>query len=105
MKKKSSVASRVLNALKEAERHNRGERVPGMRITHYPAVDIREIRARLKVNQKEFAEKFGLSLDSVQNWEQGRTVPDRPARILLAVISENPKLVERAVQKALTQDA
>jgi putative transcriptional regulator len=33
----------------------------------------------------------------VQEWEQGRAIPDRPARVLLRVIEKSPKAVERAV--------
>lgn len=95
--KKSTVGSRVLRVLENAERWSKSESVPGVRVTQFPPVDIRKIRARLKLNQQEFSRRFGLSLDSVQNWEQGRTVPDGPAKVLLAVISVNPKAVEKAL--------
>jgi putative transcriptional regulator len=94
-KKKSGVGARVLKALKEAERLSRGESVPGMRVTMFP--NIKEVRARLKLDQKQFAERFGLSVDSIQNWEQGRRLPDGPAKILLAVIAKHPKAVEDAI--------
>ncbi|MBZ5611041.1 MAG: helix-turn-helix domain-containing protein [Acidobacteriia bacterium] len=86
-----------MRSLENAERWSKGERVPGVRVTQFPPVDIRKIRTRLKLNQQEFSRRFGLSLDSVQNWEQGRTVPDGPAKVLLAVISVNPKAVEKAL--------
>jgi putative transcriptional regulator len=54
----------------------------------------------MKLNQKEFAARFGFSLDSIQNWEQGRRIPDGPARTLLAVIAHEPKAVERALRAA-----
>jgi putative transcriptional regulator len=54
----------------------------------------------MKLSQKEFAARYGFSIDSIQNWEQGRRVPDRPARILLAVIAHDPKAVERALLAA-----
>ena len=95
--KPSRVGTRVLKALHEASRWSKGEDVPGVRVTLFPPLDVRKIRTRLKLNQKEFAEKFGLSVDSVQNWEQRRTLPDGPARVLLAIISQNPKAVENAL--------
>ena len=59
--------------------------------------DVRAIRRKLGLSQKEFAGRFGFSVRTVQEWEQGRAVPDRPARILLRVIEQSPKAVERAV--------
>jgi putative transcriptional regulator len=52
----------------------------------------------MKLSQTQFAAKFGFSLDSLQNWEQGHRQPEGPARILLAVIAKNPKAVEEAIR-------
>ena len=60
-------------------------------------VDVRALRGRLGLTQLEFAARFGLDLDAVQNWEQGRTRPDRNARILLQVIATAPEAVEEAL--------
>lgn len=59
--------------------------------------DVKAIRRKLRLSQAEFAKRFGFSVRTVQEWEQGRAVPDGPARILLRVIEKSPKLVERAV--------
>ena len=59
--------------------------------------DIHAIRRKLGLSQSEFAARFGFSVRTVQEWEQGRALPDRPARILLRVIEKSPKAVERAV--------
>ena len=65
---------------------------------HVPEdVDVRAVRDRLGLTQLEFAARFGLDLDAVQNWEQGRTRPDRNARILLQVIATAPEAVEQAL--------
>lgn len=61
------------------------------------AVDVRALREGLGLTQLEFAARFGLDLDAVQNWEQGRTRPDRNARILLRVIATRPEAVEAAL--------
>ena len=65
-------------------------RVPG-------SVDVRGLRKTLGLSQLVFATRFGLDLDAVQNWEQGRTRPDRNARILLRVIATSPSAVEEAL--------
>jgi putative transcriptional regulator len=59
--------------------------------------DVQAIRRKLGLLQSEFAARFGFSVRTVQEWEQGRAVPDRPARILLRVIDKSPKIVARAV--------
>jgi putative transcriptional regulator len=59
--------------------------------------DVRAIRRKLGISQGQFAKRFGFSVRTVQEWEQGRAIPDRPARILLRVIEQSPKAVERAV--------
>jgi putative transcriptional regulator len=63
------------------------------------AVDVRAIRRRLQLSQKAFALKFGFSPRTVQEWEQGRAQPDRPARLLLAMIARAPKTVERVLRR------
>ncbi len=59
--------------------------------------DVRAIRRRLGLSQAQFARRFGFSLRTIQEWEQGRAIPDGPARVLLRVIERSPKVVERAV--------
>ena len=46
----------------------------------------------------KLADRFGLSSRTVQEWEQGRAVPDRPARVLLKVIEHSPNAVTRALR-------
>jgi len=45
--------------------------------------DVQALRRKLGLSQSEFAARFGFSVRTVQEWEQGRALPDRPARILL----------------------
>jgi len=73
----------------------------GARVTYVyvPTIDVRKLRNDLGLSQTQFAAKFGFSLDSVQNWEQGHRQPDGPARTLLAVIAKNPKAVEEALRQ------
>jgi putative transcriptional regulator len=66
-----------------------------------PAPDIKQLRETLRCSQSEFAERFGLSLRTVQQWEQGRSSPDQPARILLTTIEADPDAVARAASMAI----
>lgn len=64
------------------------------------SIDVAAMRARLGLSQSAFARSFGLDLDAVQAWEQGRRRPDRAARILLAVIAREPAVVLRTLMAA-----
>ena len=78
----------------------RGEADPATYRVHVPdAVDVRAIRMMLGMSQAQFAAAFGFGLDAVQNWEQGRTRPDRNARILLRVIATAPNAVEAVLDR------
>jgi putative transcriptional regulator len=67
-------------------------------VAHVPAeVDVRAIRRRLDLSQREFAARFGFTVDAVQNWEQGRRRPDGAARAFLRVIEREPAAVTRAL--------
>lgn len=63
-------------------------------------VDVKAIRRRLKMTQRVFAERFGFSLGTVQNWERGHRRPEGAARALLKVIDKRPD----AVLEALSAD-
>ncbi|MBI2370156.1 MAG: helix-turn-helix domain-containing protein [Deltaproteobacteria bacterium] len=60
--------------------------------------DIKSIRVKLGKSQSEFALMIGVSLATLQNWEQGRRTPEGPARALLKVAAENPEAVAEAVR-------
>ena len=62
-----------------------------MRVHIPPAYNVAKIRAKLKLTQRDFARRYGFSVDSIQNWEQGRRVPSGAARTLLAIAARNPQ--------------
>ncbi len=63
----------------------------------FSPADIKGIRHRLKKSQSEFALMIGVSISTLQNWEQGRRVPEGPARALLKIAAENPEAVIEAL--------
>jgi DNA-binding transcriptional regulator YiaG len=58
-----------------------------------PQVDPRSVREKLGLSQVEFSTLFGLELDTVQNWEQGRNKPDRVTRTFLKIVETYPQMV------------
>jgi putative transcriptional regulator len=61
--------------------------------------DVRDLRTRMGLSQAQFAQKFGLTLDTVQQYEQGRRRPSGPASKLLRVIDAEPEAVVRALRR------
>lgn len=97
-KKLSQLGAELVEALQEVAAHVRGEVELPMRVTQAPdIVDVTGIRKRMQLSQREFADRFGLSLSTVRDWEQGRRQPDRSARILLRVIEREGEAVVRAL--------
>ena len=97
--KEPALAEKLLRSAQQARDWVNGKPVRA-RVTYVPVpqVDVRKLRARMKLSQTQFDAKFGFSLDSIQNWEQGHRQPEGPARILLAVIAKNPNAVEEALR-------
>lgn len=96
-----SVGQEIITSLKEGIAWAGGEDVP-VRVTavRVPPTEVRAVRRKLGLSQSEFAAKFGFQPATLKNWEQGRTRPDGPARVLLAVIARYPEAVEDALRKA-----
>jgi len=97
----TSPGSRIVASLMEAVDWAEGKDV-AVRVTtvDVPTIDVRATRKRLGLSQSAFAAKFGFHPATLRNWEQGRTRPDSPARVLLAVIERHPEAVEDALRKA-----
>ncbi len=68
------------------------------RVVHPPDhVNVFAIRKKLHMSQERFARRYGFSVWSVRNWEQGRRRPEGPARVLLRVIEADPEAVDKAL--------
>lgn len=60
--------------------------------------ELRALRHRLGLSQARFARRFGFSVDTVRQYEQGRRTPTGPAVALLRVIGADPDVVARALR-------
>ena len=60
-------------------------------------IDVKRIRDKLHLSQEQFAEYFGVSLRTIQEWEQHRRKPTATARNFLKVIELEPKAVYKAL--------
>ena len=97
---RTQVGKEVETALGEVLAHVRGEVDLPCRIVDDPAAEhIRAVRKRMKLSRQKFADRFGLDARAVQDWEQGRRVPDRSARVPLTVIDRDPEAVVRVLSE------
>lgn len=65
---------------------------------HIPEdINVKKIRDSLNMSQVEFAQHFGFSVRTLQEWEQGRSVPQGVAKNFLIVLHRAPELVRKAL--------
>ena len=89
---KKSDFDELLESVRQAGKIRRGEAKPSRTFEFKPS-DIRKIRESLGLSQSEFALLIGVSVATLQNWEQGRRRPEGPARALLRIVEKHPDVV------------
>lgn len=78
-----AIGSEILEGIRQLKRGEVG------RVLTYPSVA--EARAKVGLSQSEFARLLGVSVRTLQEWEQGRRAPSGPARTLLTIAYRNPQ--------------
>ena len=89
--------AKLVESIKQAGEIKRGLRQPS-RVFEFSPLDIKDIRANLNKSQREFALMIGVSLGTLQNWEQGRRKPVGPAWALLRVAAQSPEAFREALE-------
>ena len=93
---KKAHFDQLAESIRQAGRIRRGEAKPSREFRFAPT-DVKAIRSKLGKSQSEFALMIGVSVSTLQNWEQGRRRPEGPAQALLRVAAEAPDIVARAL--------
>jgi len=96
---KEKIFKELLASVKEGGAILRGEKHPS-RVFTVGVPDVRLIRNRYHLSQKMFAELLGISVKTLQNWEQHRRSPHGPALRLLQVAAIHPEALLDVAQKA-----
>ncbi len=86
----------LLTSIDQARKIHAG-RIKPSRIFKFHPIIVTNIRRKLHVSQAEFAHILGVSIDTLQNWEQGRRRPEGAALALLKVAETNPEAVMKAL--------
>jgi len=87
----------LLTSIDQAKRIHAGK-LKTTRVFKFHPVTVKKIRMKLHASQVTFAHMIGVSVDTLQNWEQGRRRPKGPALALLKVAEADPKTVMEALQ-------
>ena len=82
-KAKRNIGLEILEGIREIKRGEHG------RVTNLPSVS--SVRERTGLSQARFAQLLGVSVRTLQEWEQGRRAPSGAARTLLLIAQKNPQ--------------
>ncbi|MGB6221220.1 NadS family protein [Haloferula sp.] len=88
--------TKLRESIRQAGEVRRGRWKPS-RVFKVEEPDPKVIRERLGLSQSRFAAIIGVSVRTLQNWEQGRRAPEGPARALLRVVDREPQAVLNAL--------
>src|ERR1041385_1265129 len=94
----------LVASVKEMKAIQAGDLKPG-RVTRAAHVlgrgtpDVAALRAHFKLSQAKFAALLGISVDTLQNWEQHRRQPEGPAKVLLRVAAAHPEALLSVTQR------
>lgn len=82
-KKVRDIGEEILEGLRDLKRGEIG------RVINVP--DVAQTRKKTGLSQARFAQLLGVSVRTLQDWEQGRRAPSGAARTLLTIAAKNPQ--------------
>jgi putative transcriptional regulator len=87
----------LVESVREGGRILRGEQKPS-RVFDY-GDHLKKLRKRLGKSQSEFASMIRVPVSTLQNWEQGRRMPQGPALALLKLVESLPEKSLKVLQQ------
>lgn len=85
-----NIGLEILEGLKEIKEYKRGNTQLRVVQLSEPS-SAKKIREKLQLSQNAFANLMGVSVRTLQDWEQGRRNPKGPAKSLLRIAEQNPE--------------
>jgi putative transcriptional regulator len=85
------IGQEILQGVRDIKAYKAGEKNLRTHRLKEPAPP-QVIRSKLKLSQGAFAGLMGVSLRTVQDWEQGRRKPSGPAEALLRIAEQKPEV-------------
>jgi putative transcriptional regulator len=85
------IGAEILAGIQEIQQFKKGQ--IKLRTTELlPPSSPDVIRSKLKMSQANFAAMIGVSMRTLQDWEQGRRVPQGAAVALLRIAEQHPEV-------------
>jgi len=81
------LGQEILQGIQEIRKGKTGRRYTAQ---SFPIIRARE---KLGLSQSQFAELLGVSVRTLQDWEQGRREPSGAAKTLLKVAERHPEVL------------
>ena len=93
---REELFDQLVESVKQMKEIEAGRRKPSRvtsaaHLVQEGSLDVAALRARFKLSQAKFAALLGISVSTLQNWEQGRREPEGPAQVLLRVAAAHPE--------------
>jgi len=95
---KDELFAELVASLREGGSILRADQSPS-RVFSIQPPEIKAIRDDFGLTQEQFAALMGISVRTLRNWEQGRRMPEGPARVLLQVAAKHPEVLLDVVQE------
>ncbi len=93
----SDLGNSMIKGMEETLAFAEGKKSSAVKVHIPEEINVQRIRKKLKMTQTGFANYFGVSVRTVQEWEQGRRVPSGVSKNFLFVIDQEPDAVHRAL--------
>ena len=88
-KAKRNIGLEILEGIRDIKRGEHG------RVINVPSVT--SVRERTGLSQSRFAQLLGVSVRTLQEWEQGRRSPSGAAQALIRIAKKHPEVVREAL--------
>lgn len=94
----TKAGERLIQSVREALDFAEGTADPSGYVVHKPeTVDVSAIRRKTGLSQRAFSTAYGVPLDTLRGWEQGKRQPDAPSRAYLKAIERIPNEIKAAL--------
>ncbi len=90
------LLAELKKSIRQAGAIERGKRKPSRQFEFTPS-RIQTVREKADLSQAQFARLLGVSVKTLQNWEQARRVPTGAAKALLLIVETEPAVALRAL--------
>ena len=88
----NELFNELLGSVEEAGEIQQGKKTAS-REFNFAEPDVKSIREQVGFSQSKFSSLIGVSVRTLQNWEQGHRNPTGPAKVLLKLVQSNPESV------------